>query len=81
MIVEVWASQSESVAALHAAKGKGKERADRHDDAEVHLIDAKWKVLETWNVDLNDLIPFPDTVRDFGGSLQALLKRALFAHS
>ena len=44
---------------LFTPKGKGKERADWHDDS----LQRDWKVLETWNVNLNDLQPFPGNVR------------------
>lgn len=59
MVVEIWAHQSSSPHTPHSAKGKGKERADWHDGS----LELEWKVLETWNVNLNELQAFPDNVR------------------
>lgn len=59
MTVEIWAHQSGGGRIPPSPKGKGKERADWHDDS----LQRDWKVLETWNVNLNDLQPFPGNVR------------------
>ena len=58
MIVEIWARQPDG-SLDRSMKGKGKEKANWHEDS---TADSEWKVLETWDVDLNDLLPINESV-------------------
>lgn len=59
--VEIWGKVVDSHTA-DTSKGKGKERLRYADDTEINPLSRDWKVLEHWEVDLNDLIPLPDDV-------------------
>ena len=61
MTVEIWGKVVDSISPQ--VKGKGKQRADYADDMEITQQGQEWKVLEHWEVDLNDLIPLSDDVR------------------
>lgn len=61
MFVEIWANEPSNTTG-HIAKGKGKERADIYDSTGEHQPGFEWKVLKAWEVNLNELVPFPDNV-------------------
>ena len=65
MTIEIWGKVVDST--IPGYKGKGKERAHDAEDTGMGRQGDEWKVLEHWDVNLNDLIPLPDDVRIFNG--------------
>ena len=63
MVVEMWAHQPDHSTSGRTINGKGKEKEKASFPHGV--MDAEWKVLETWDVDLNELVPVPDSVCQF----------------
>lgn len=60
--VEIWGHVTDKIL-THSSqndknKGKGKEKAHSNADGDL----AEWKILESWDFDLADLIPLPDDV-------------------
>jgi UV radiation resistance-associated gene protein len=59
--VEIWGKVIDP-SSLSGHKSKGKERARYADGKDSADPGGEWKVLEHWEVNLNDLIPIPDDV-------------------
>lgn len=60
MTVEIWGKVADLTSPRH--KGKGKERAHCTENTEIGQQGHEWKVLEHWDVNLNELIPLPEDV-------------------